>query len=229
MRENLNIKILFLVFVLVTVCKEHTQVEHTKPVEQKIMLTKENSLFNRKEDERVFEIPYEKYQKIDPERFRKDVGDQEGNIYVYDFYEVLERQAGRTYFGIEFDKGARRYVPYLKVDFFVGIDTLKEVYCIKFTKEFRDCRLSFVFSKKPYITPEMTYLRSRNDKLFYLMHPDIARPMFFGHGHIESKEFLESAKEAYKLYKLEKDAPPLTEFDFSEKSARALETILGNQ
>ncbi|MCW7506140.1 hypothetical protein [Leptospira paudalimensis] len=228
-RYNFKLLPFFLVFVLLPVCEEKTQLKQTKPVSQKILLEEENSLFNRNEIVRVFEIPYEKYQKVDPNRFIKEICDQEGKIKVYDFYEVIQKQAGRTYLGIFFEKEAGRFVSHLQVDFFAGIDTLKEVYCIKFTKEFRDCRLSFVLSKEPDMTPEIIYLRSRNDKLFFLIHPDIARPMFFGHGHIESKEFLESAKEAYKLYKLEKDAPPLTDFDFDEKDVRALDTILGMQ
>jgi hypothetical protein len=185
--------------------------------EETILLNEENALFNTIHINRIFEIPYEKYQKIDPTRFRKEVGDQEGDIHVYDFYEVIHKEASQTYLGIYFDKEAGGFVSHLQVGFFVAIDTLKEVYCIKFTKAFRDCRLSFILSPYPKMKPEIIYLRSKQDKLFYLMHPDIDRPMFFGHGHIESKEFVESAKEAYKLYKLEKNAPPLAEFGYGEK------------
>ncbi|TGK87572.1 hypothetical protein EHQ24_01630 [Leptospira noumeaensis] len=195
--------------------------------EEKILLNEANSLFNTIHINRVFEIPYENYQRIDPARFRKEIGDQEGNIQVYDFYEVIHKQVSETYFAIHFDKEAGGFVSYLQVGFWAGIDTLKEVYCIKFTKEFRDCRLSFILSPYPDMSPVIIYLRSKNDKLFYLMHPDVDRPMFFGHGHIESKEFLESAKEAYKLYKLEKNAPPLTEFGIKEADAQKLEELLG--
>lgn len=208
-------------------CKENTLLNKTKPVGQKIVLEEENSLFNDWDIDRLLEIPYEKYQKIDPARFRKEIGDQKGNLFVYDFYEVIHKQAGRTRVVIYFDKEAGRFVSFLQVGFYAEIDTLKEVYCIKFTKEFRDCRLSFILSPYTDMTPVVIYLRSRNDKLFYLMHPDAEYPMFLGHGHIDSEEFLNSAKEAYKIYKLEKNAPPLTEFGFAVEEVRALETILG--
>ncbi|TGM45994.1 hypothetical protein [Leptospira vanthielii] len=195
--------------------------------EEKILLNEENALFNSIHINRVFEIPYEKYQKIDPIRFRKEIGDQEGNIQVYDFYEVIHKQAGQTYFAIHYDKEAGGFVSYLQFGFWAGIDTLKEVNCIRFTKEFRNCRLSFILSPYPDMSPVIIYLRSKNDKLFYLMHPDVDRPMFFGNGHIESKEFLESAKEAYKLYKLEKNAPPLMEFGIEKADAKKLEELLG--
>ncbi|MCW7464013.1 hypothetical protein [Leptospira limi] len=115
----------------------------------------------------------------------------------------------------------------MQVGFSAEIDTLNEVYCIKFTKEFRDCRLSFILSPYTDMTPVVIYLRSRNDKLFYLMHPEGEYPMFFGHGHIDSEEFLKSAKEAYRLYKLEKNIPPFTEFGFAEEEVRKLEELLG--
>ncbi|EMJ90287.1 hypothetical protein LEP1GSC196_0174 [Leptospira meyeri serovar Semaranga str. Veldrot Semarang 173] len=137
----------------------------------------------------------EKYQNIDPTRFRKEIGGQAGNLFVYDFYEVIHKQSSRTYLSIHFDKEAGRFVSFLQVGFYAAIDTLKEVYCIKFTKEFRDCRLSFILSPYTDMTPVVIYLRSRNDKLFYLMHPDAEYPMFLGHGHIDSEEFLKSAKE----------------------------------
>ncbi|EMJ90294.1 hypothetical protein LEP1GSC196_0173 [Leptospira meyeri serovar Semaranga str. Veldrot Semarang 173] len=38
---------------------------------------------------------------------------------------------------------------------------------------------------------------------------------------------LKSAKEAYKLYKLEKNMPPLTEYGFAEKEVQKLEELLG--
>lgn len=203
--------------------------EEMQPTGRKIILNEENSLFNTIHINRVFEFPYENYQKIDPERFRNEIGNQNGSIRLHDFNAIIERQSGPTFFAIIFDKEAGRFISSLRVDFFENIDTLKEVYCIKYTKEFRDCRLSFILSIAPDMEPVIIYIRSRNDKLFYLMHPNINRPMFFAHGHIGSKEFLESAKEAYKLYKLEKNAPPLTEFDFDEKDVRTLDTILGMQ
>ncbi|TGM66911.1 hypothetical protein EHQ93_02545 [Leptospira meyeri] len=218
---------MLLVSLLLLHCKKETQAVEMEAKEEKIVLNEENTLFNTIHINRVFEIPYEKYKKIDPIRFRKEIGDQEGNIQVYDFYEVIHKQAGQTYFAIYFDKEAGGFVSHLQVGFWAGIDTLKEVYCLKFTKEFRDCRLSFILSPYPDMSPEIIYLRSKNDKLFYLMHPDVDRPMFFGNGHIESKEFLESAKEAYKLYKLEKNAPPLTEFGYEEEEVRKMEEILG--
>ncbi|MGV3665630.1 MAG: hypothetical protein ACO1NV_05825 [Leptospira bouyouniensis] len=229
MRHNDNITILTMLLfsILFFNCKKETHLVEKEVTEEKTILNEENSLFSTRYIDRLLEIPYEKYQQIDPTRFRKEFGDQEGNITLYDFYEFIPNQGSQTYLGIYFDKEAGRFVSHLQVGFFAGIDTLKEVYCIKFTKAFRDCRLSFILSPYPNMTPEIIYLRSRNDKLFYLKHPDAEMPMFFGHGHIESEEFLKSAKEAYKLYKLEKNTPPLTDFGFAQEEVRKLEELLG--
>lgn len=177
------------------------------------------NIFNTIDRNRIEDIPYEKFERVKPSRFLSSLRQSaNGNFFtLYNLFDTEKLTSPHPmshgyYLAFESNNAEE-----LIVD--IGIadadwdhqNVTRNIFCLEFAEKFKDCKIVFGSLNEP---EEAIFIRSRNDVLFYIMYKNSDLLMFRGRGKLKSPEYIESAREAYQLFKTEKNAPELDSFTY---------------